>query len=78
MAFKVKEKEPKPGQDCEDFKPMFWHRDLCKLANKCKNVGLQYIELGRFGGYCQGIKWKSILDKDNPPRGGSGVILSNK
>jgi len=73
MAFKTKPKEPIPGQDCKDFKPMFWSRDLCKLASKCANVGVEYIELGRFGGMCQGIKYKSILDNDNPPKGGSGV-----
>jgi len=61
MAFKVKEPEPKPGQDCKDFKPMFWDRGYCKLANKCANVGDDYIEYGRYGGYCAGIKWKSVL-----------------
>ena len=73
MAFKAKEPEPRPGQDCKDFKPMFFHRDLCKLADKCANVGIGYIELGRFGGMCQGIKWVSLLDNKNPPKGGSGV-----
>ena len=57
MAFKAKEKEPIPGQDCKDFKPGFWDRGFCKLASKCANVGINYIEYGRFGGYCRGIKY---------------------
>jgi len=63
MAFKAKEPEPKPGRDCKDFKPCFWDRNFCKLASRCGNVGNEYIEYGRFGGYCQGIKYPESLKK---------------
>jgi len=60
MAFKVKPNKPKLGQDCKDFKPFFCERGFCKLANKCDFEEQGYIVYGRYGGYCAGIKWKSI------------------
>lgn len=52
MSFKMKEKEPKPGQDCKDFKPMFWRRGYCKLSDKCDDT-YKYNVYGY--GYCSGV-----------------------
>ena len=74
MAFKAKSKEFKPKQDCKDFKPKFWDKEHCKLSNKCENAGIEYeVDCLLYPpDLCTGIK-SSILDNNNPPRGGSGV-----
>ena len=69
MTFKSKPDEFKSGQDCEDFKPMFWDRRHCKLINKCSSADSEYIVEGRFGGYCTGVYENRILerwDKEHP------------
>lgn len=73
MTFKAKEPEPKSGRDCKDFKPMFWDRGHCKLANKCANAG-SFVEGGYFPSYCSGVKWGSIagipLEESTMKKGG--------
>jgi len=66
MAFKVKETEKtKPGQDCEDFKPMYFNTQHCTKSNRCNFKEQNYISeeykdhKGRFfGDYCIGTKYK--------------------
>ena len=42
MAFKEKVKN-ELKIDCKDFKPKFWDRGHCKLADKCASAGEEYI-----------------------------------
>lgn len=77
MAFKVKPEESEPGQDCKDFKPMFLDRNACKSSDKCNFKEQDYIEEERGSGYCMGIKHKNKKDYEDPPKDGSGVLLSN-
>ena len=66
MTFKAKEPEPISGQDCKNFKPRFFDKSCCRLAGECNYAEQDFIEVGRFGEYCQGIKWDSVIG--NPPK----------
>lgn len=57
-----------PGMDCKDFRPRFFHKSICRNSDNCDYREQGFVQVGRFGEYCTGIKekrhWDYVLGKD--------------